>query len=630
MKKQDYGLKQAKPEKSKYPWLFPVCFLLWSIAFMSYATQLIAKTLKYHPDLGSPVFDIYYLPWKVLEWEKYIIDTPLGNKIDMIFGVFILSTIIAFFMLLRKKPKGNLNLHGTAAWAKKKDLARMGLDANDGVYVGGFPTRNGTKYLIHNGPEHILAFAPTRSGKGVGLVIPSLLAWPGSSVTLDIKGENYALTSGYRAKGLHHKILKFDPADDTFAFAKWNPLAEVRINTNHAIADAQNIAQMICDPDGKGLKDYFSQAGYALLTGLILHVIISKQGATLADVVAEITKSDNEGDIKNLLYAIIDTPHDKLLKTRHPDVSTTQATNIKDTIDSYAGEAVIKADRELSGVVSTAVTNLSLYRDPIVAKNTSCSDFSISEIMNSDIPVDLYLVVSPANLDRLRPLLRVFFNVALRKFTQIMEFEKGKSVAGYKHRLLLMLDEFTSLGKLEIMQKALAFMAGYGVKAYIIVQDLSQLQEAYTRDESITSNCHVRIAYAPNKVETAKLLSEMTGKTTVVDKKTSVSGKRIGSLSNASVSISEVARALLTPDECMRLKGPVKDANGGIKSPGDMLIFVAGHNTVYGQQILYFLDPVFKKRVQIPPPDYKKEDPVFKLGSVQNEKEHDKNYSSVV
>nr|WP_320194015.1 type IV secretory system conjugative DNA transfer family protein [uncultured Desulfobacter sp.] len=603
MKKQEYGLKQAKAKKSRYPLLFPVCFLLWGFAFMSYSTQTVARALRYHPDLGKPVFDTYYLPWKVFEWNKYIIDTPVGNRVDLIFGVFVLSTAFGFFLILRKKPKGNLNLHGTATWAKKKELPAMGLDAKEGVYVGGFPLARGTKYLIHNGPEHILAFAPTRSGKGVGLVIPSLLAWPGSSVTLDIKGENYALTSGYRAKELHHKILKFDPADETFSFAKWNPLAEVRINTNHAIADAQNIAQMICDPDGKGMKDYFTQAGYALLTGLILHVIVSKQDATLADVVAEITKSDNEGDVKNLLYAMIDKEHAQILKKRYPDMDTDLADNIQSTIDSYAGEAVIKADRELSGVVSTAVTNLSLYRDPIVAKNTSESDFFISDIMNSQNPVDLYLVVSPANLDRLRPLLRVFFNLALRKFTQKMEFKNGQAVVGYKHRLLLMLDEFTSLGKLEIMQKALAFMAGYGVKAYIIVQDLSQLQEAYTRDESITSNCHVRIAYAPNKIETAKLLSDMTGKTTVVDKKTSVSGKRLGGMGNASVSISEVARPLLTPDECMRLKGPVKDEKGGIKTPGDMLIFVAGYNTVYGQQILYFLDPVFQKRVKTPPPD---------------------------
>jgi type IV secretion system protein VirD4 len=278
------------------------------------------------------------------------------------------------------------------------------------------------------------------------------------------------------------------------------------------------------------------------------------------------------------------------------------AENIKNSIDSYAGEAVIKADRELSGVVSTAITNLSLYRDPTVAKNTSVSDFAISDLMGSEQPVDLYLVVSVANLDRLRPLLRVFFNLALRKMTEKLEFKEGKAVAHYKHRLLLMLDEFTSLGKLEIIEKALAFMAGYGIKAYVIVQDLAQLHKEYTKEESITSNCHVRIAYAPNKPETARLLSEMTGKTTVVDKKISVSGDRIGSMRNASIQMNEVARPLLTPDECSRLKAPLKDGNKNIIAPGDMLIFVAGHNPIYGQQMLFFEDEELLKRTKIEAP----------------------------
>ena len=598
--KEEYGLKHIKVEKSYYSWLFPVVFISWGVVCMSFATQTIAKAYKYTPDLGRPVFSRLYLPWKVFEWQPYL-SGSVSDKIDLILGFFILSSVVVFFFLLKKKPKANVKLHGTATWAKQNELKDMGLDADTGVYVGGFPTRSGTKYLIHNGPEHIMAFAPTRSGKGVGLVIPSLLIWEGSSITLDIKGENYALTAGYKAQQ-GHRVLRFDPADESHCFASFNPLAEIRLSGSQAIADTQNIAQMICDPDGKGLKDYFSQAGYAFLTGLILHTIVVKKEAALSDVVAEITKSDNDGDVKNLLYAIIDEDHVNHLLRRFPGMDRKIAENIKESIDSYAGEAVIKADRELSGVVSTAITNLSLYRDPTVAKNTAVSDFAISDIMGSDDPVDLYLVVSPANLDRLRPLLRVFFNLALRKMTEKMEFEGGRSVAAYKHRLLLMLDEFTSLGKLEIMQKALAFMAGYGLKAFIIVQDLSQLQEAYTKDESITSNCHVRIAYAPNKIETAKLLSEMTGKTTVVDKKTSVSGKRIGSLSNASVQMREVARPLLTPDECMRLKGPLKDESGRITEPGDMLIFVAGYNAVYGQQILFFMDRELLKRSQIPAP----------------------------
>ena len=150
--------------------------------------------------------------------------------------------------------------------------------------------------------------------------------------------------------------------------------------------------------------------------------------------------------------------------------------------------------------------------------------------------------------------------------------------------------------------KVIAFMAGFGLKAYFIVQDLTQLHSAYTKDENIISNCHIRIAYAPNKVETAKVLSDMTGKTTVVTKKTSLSGSRSGHLGRASVSVGETGRALLTPDECMRLPGAKKDANMQIIEAGDMLVFPAGFPPVYGKQILYFLDPVFSERSQIKTP----------------------------
>lgn len=598
--KAKYGLRQATVERNFFSWLFPLGFISWAIVCMSYATQIIANAYRYDPRLGSPIFRHFYWPWKVFEWQS-LLTKSVSNKVDMILGVFGLVSVVFFIFLLKKKPKANTKLHGTATWAEQKELKDMGLEEDEGVYVGGFPVKNGTKYLIHNGPEHILAFAPTRSGKGVGLVIPSLLIWKGSSITLDIKGENYALTAGYKAK-IGHKTLRFDPADESHSSARWNPLSEIRLSGSQAIADAQNIAQMICDPDGKGMKDYFTQAGYAFLTGLILHTIVVKRNAALSDVVAQITKSDNDGDIKNLLYAIMDEDHKNILMQRFPTMDNSYAENIKNSIDSYAGEAVIKADRELSGVVSTAITNLSLYRDPTVAQNTSVSDFAISDLMGSEQPVDLYLVVSVANLDRLRPLLRVFFNLALRKMTEKLEFKEGKAVAHYKHRLLLMLDEFTSLGKLEIIEKALAFMAGYGIKAYVIVQDLSQLHKEYTKEESITSNCHVRLAYAPNKPETARLLSEMTGKTTVVDKKISVSGDRIGSMRNASIQMNEVARPLLTPDECSRLKAPLKDGNKNIIAPGDMLIFVAGHNPIYGQQMLFFEDEELLKRTKIEAP----------------------------
>lgn len=149
-----------------------------------------------------------------------------------------------------------------------------------------------------------------------------------------------------------------------------------------------------------------------------------------------------------------------------------------------------------------------------------------------------------------------------------------------------------------------AYIAGYGGKVYIIVQDISQLSAVYGKDNALMANCHVRIAYAPNTIDTAKILSDMTGKTTVVEEKVSFSGSRTGHLKNASVNITETARPLLTPDECLRLPGPLKDAQGKVLSPGDMLVFTAGQSPIYGRQILYFHDPVFLARSKIPVPGF--------------------------
>ncbi|MDR2947446.1 MAG: type IV secretory system conjugative DNA transfer family protein, partial [Candidatus Adiutrix sp.] len=241
-----------------------------------------------------------------------------------------------------------------------------------------------------------------------------------------------------------------------------------------------------------------------------------------------------------------------------------------------------------------------LYKDPVVARNVSRCDFRLNDLMNYEVPVNLYLVISPADIDRLRPLLRIFVAQMLGRLTEKMEFEDGASKAGYKHRLLLMLDEFTSLGKLAIVERAIAYMAGYGCKGYFIVQDTKQLSHVYGQDNALMANCHIRIAYAPNLPETAEYLSKMAGTTTVVDKKISISGGARGGKSR-STSISETSRPLLTPDECMRLPGLSKDA-AGHTVPGDMLIFTAGNPPIYGRQILYFIDPVFAARAKVKAP----------------------------
>jgi len=606
---RSYGLPHKRVTRKIIPLFCTLLLVVCALAGSCWATQKIAEAYAYHPALGSPVWGKVYLPWSWIVWQQRFNDPQgiIATAIEQGQMVFIAPLMVVFAVLLQfmRKPEGRADLHGSAKWATKEEIEAAGLLNRAGVYVGGWMDKARQLYLRHNGPEHILAFAPTRSGKGVGLVLPTLLSWPGSALILDIKGENWALTAGWR-QSQGHKVLRFDPSDPSEAGVRINPLLEVRLDGPRAIPDAQNVASMIVDPDGKGLKDYWNKAAFSFFAGAVLHCMLKvrlseKRDATLCDLSCML--ADENRSIRDVFEEMLETNHVEVMtKIFGQNVAPENAQAMHTFIAAAAREMLNKADSELSGVVSTAVANIALYRDPVVARNTSASDFRISDLMNHEAPVSLYLVISPADMDRLRPLLRLIINVILRRLTERMEFEDGATRINYRHRLLLMIDEFPSLGRLEIFERALAFMAGYGVKAYLIVQDLAQLQKEYGKDESIVSNCHVRIAYAPNKVETAKVLSEMTGKTTVIEKKTTLSGARAGHLNHANVSITETARALLTPDECMRLPGAKKNVDGLVTAPGDMLVFVAGYAPIYGRQILFFLDPTFLQRSKIPAP----------------------------
>jgi type IV secretion system protein VirD4 len=455
---------------------------------------------------------------------------------------------------------------------------------------------------VHNGPEHLLTYAPTRSGKGVGQVLPTLLSWKHSSIVHDIKGECWALTAGWR-KSIGHKVLKFEPTASDGSSIKFNPLDEVRIGTMREVADAQNIAQMIVDPDGKGMADHWAKTGHELLSAAIIHILYSFPNKTLRGLVSFFC--DPTMSIEQVANSMLTTQHDPDGKYNWVDPITGAYTKIHPVVAESARSFLNKSENERSGVQSTAMSYLSLYRDPIVAENTSVSEFKIADIMNSDTPVDLYFVLPPNDKERIRPLTRLVINQFFRLNTESMKFENGRSVKSYKNRCLAMLDEFPALGKLELVEECLAFVAGYGIKCFLITQDISQLQKAYTKDESIISNCHVRSAYAPNKIETAEILSKNLGVMTVTRNQRSYSGNRLNPwLGHVMAAEQESQRPLLTADECMRLPGAQKSQDGQqIIAPGDMLLMVAGYPPIYGKQILYFKDPIFDRRSKIPAPE---------------------------
>jgi type IV secretion system protein VirD4 len=515
-----------------------------------------------------------------------------------LFGVLASAGLLLFLGMHGRTARRHEGIHGTAHWADERDIRAAGLlppkgKLGAGVYVGGWTDSRGRlHYLRHDGPEHIAAIAPTRSGKGVGLVVPTLLSWPHSVVVNDQKAELWHLTAGWRQTKAGNVVMRFDPgaAEGSVAF---NPLAEIRLGTIHEVGDVQNLVTILVDPSGKGLIDHWAKTAHAFLTGAILHVLYQarEQGKT--------------GTLPNVADALSDPnrPIDGLYRDMRMNKWANGEAHI--TVAQAARDMENRPAEERGSVLSTAMSFLSLYRDPLIAKNVSRSDFCILDLMNHDRPVTLYLVVHAEDKDRLKPLMRLIINQLMRVLLRPdITYKDGRPVMPHKHRMLLMLDEFPSYGKLEVFQEALAYIAGYGIKAYLIMQDISQLWGAYGRDESIISNCHIRVAYAPNKIETAEWLSKMLGTTTIVKEDITQSGQRAAPvLQNVSKTYHQIARALMTPDEVMRLKSPAKGVDGGITTPGDMLVFAAGHAPIHGTQSLYFRDAVFAARAKLPAPE---------------------------
>lgn len=633
-RQQLYVIPRTQGDITRFVWVAFLIFGLVTALTFVLVTQYTAWQFRFHPTLGSPAAILgqtrIYWPWDILIWIfRYFRPDSSPDVMSVIKTAQVMlaagaMTAIVFpvayvFRRTRKLKDERNDLHGSAHWAVADEIEAAGIlptrENVGGVMLGAvdIPVKNSgfnpfgakakTVYLRHSGPEHILVFAPTRSGKGVGIVVPTLLSWSESVLVHDIKGENWALTSGFRERVLKQRCLRFSPSETDSA--RFNPLSEIRLDDN-LVKDVQNVSTMIVDPDGKGLQDHWAKTGFDLMTGVIIFVLVSDELAdaqrNLSTVQAILSDGGPVRELAERLAADKDTNADEKTKIAegfravmeyirdigYERIGAGHCTDVElvawKTASQAAQSFLNKASNEASGVLSTALSFLSLYRDPIVAANTSTSDFTIESLMQRR--TSMYLVVPPSDKDRLKPLLRLVINQVVRRLTEKMEFdETGASKSRFPHKMLLLIDEFPALGKLEIFEEALAFIAGYGLKALLITQDLSQLTKAYSRDESILSNCHIRIAFAPNKIETAELLSKMSGASTVAHTQRNFSGSRLSVvLNNVSTNEQLSQRPLLTPDETMRLP------------PADELVFVAGHAPIYCQKIIYYKDAALAQR----------------------------------
>ena len=534
------------------------------------ATQWTAWRLGFQSQLGNPWFElagwpIYYPP--ALFWWWYAFDAYApsifveGGGIAASGGLTAIAAAI-LMSIIRAREARNVATYGSARWAEDREIRTAGLLGPDGIVLG----RYDCDYLRHDGPEHVLCFAPTRSGKGVGLVVPTLLTWPGSAIVHDIKGENWTLTAGFRAK--HGRVLLFDPTNAKSS--AYNPLLEVR-QGEWEVRDVQNIADILVDPEGSlDKRNHWEKTSHSLLVGAILHVLYAEKDKTLAGVANFL--SDPRRPVEATLRAMMDTPH-------------LGEAGVHPVIASSARELLNKSENERSGVLSTAMSFLGLYRDPVVARVTARCDWRIADLVGTLEPVTLYLVVPPSDINRTKPLIRLILNQIGRRLTEELH------TSGKRHRLLLMLDEFPTLGRLDFFESALAFMAGYGLKSFLIAQSLNQIEKAYGANNSVLDNCHVRVAFATNDERTAKRISDALGTATELRDSTNYAGHRLAPwLGHLMVSRQETARPLMTPGEIMQLP------------PTEEIVMVAGTPPIRAKKARYFEDARFQERL-LPPPD---------------------------
>jgi type IV secretion system protein VirD4 len=599
-------IKRTLKQRMRYFSLMVVIFGMGSFV----ATQFTAVHLHFPPALGKPIITSLklYNPFRFWYWVYQYGDRP-DMSLSFTAGwwcigvaLFIIFVFAVVINLLEHLSKQRADTHGSAHFAIHNEVKKSGLiafkrenkknknesesESKNAVYVGAYEnTLTGKQYyLTDSSMTHVFAFAPSRSGKGVGLIIPTLLSYQSSVIISDFKLENWHFTAGFR-KSIGHVVLKFDPTCTDGSSACFNPLKEIRFR-QHEVRDVQLIADMLVDPDGKGNHNHWSNAANSLLVSVILHVLYAEQDKSLAGVRAFLTNP--HCSVEESLQAMLSATHDAGYQYGWVDPITKIATATHPIVASGAQEMLNKCEEERNSIISSALTYLKLYRDPIIANNTRGHDFKIMDFIEHKKPISLYLGIPPSDLTRIMSLMRLLLQMILSRLTESPAMYTENPT---RRQVLLMLDEFPQFGKLPFFEKALSYSAGYNIRAYLISQDMQQIYQEYGAHQSILSNCGIRIAYAPNTLETAKHLSELLGATTLRHQHTNYSGKRFNYLlNNMSINEQEIKRPLLTPDELMRLPQDVA------------LIFKNGIAPIYGKKIYYYLDALFDQcsRIAVP------------------------------
>lgn len=481
------------------------------------------------------------------DFTMKIVGPPAGGLVLALVFLYMLRAPLLDFRPFKYKE----SVHGDAHWASEPEIRKAKLRAKRGILLGRTGKAN---YLVADDFQHVLLFAPTGSGKGVGFVIPNLLFWDQSVVVHDIKGENHELCSGYRKK-LAQEVFLWNPADPDGISHCYNPLDWISEKPGQMVDDVQKICNLIL-PE----QEFWQNEARSLMLGVILYLCAVPEKVQSFGEVVRTMRSD---DVVYNLAVVLDT----IGKRIHPVAYMNIAAFLQ------------KADKERSGVISTLNSGLELWANPLIDATTARSDFDMQQLKKKKMSI--FCCVTPDNLKRLEPLLKVFYQQATDFLTRNMP-RKDEPFG-----VMFFMDEFPSLGEMPQFQVGIAYFRGYRVKLFLIVQDTQQLKGIYEEAgmNSFLSNCFYRITFAANNIDTANLISQLIGNKTATQ--ASHNKPKFLDLNPGArtVNTSEVQRALLLPQEVITLP---RD---------DQIILIESFPPIRTKKIFYYKDPFFKKRL---------------------------------
>jgi type IV secretion system protein VirD4 len=449
-------------------------------------------------------------------------------------------------------------------------------------------------YLRDKSSRHVLVAAATETGKTASTVIMSALEWEGSMLVLDVKEEIYKATAGWRQiQG--HICLKFSPKDRN-GCARFNPLSFVRLGTDYEISDAQLIAEALGNPGREGdSSSHWNETSTSLITGVILHELYRVRReqhrlATLRDVSIGLSPFDT--DFRAYLHSMTTYEHD-FEGERGWKLPDGKPTKVHPVIWEKAKEALARAEEEAGSVLSTAKKRFALFVDPLVNNATSNCDWTVEDLIDESRRVSVYMVIPPADRERLSPLIRVTTMCVLNRIAE------RKLARRYK--LLALLDEVAVLGYVKQLESTPSYIRDYGVKFMFVVQDIGQIVKHYGERNELATNCQFKLTFAVNELETARTLSATLGSFTVQRASFNFSQKPKLLLDGDGVTanVQNTKRALAEPEELMALETPRREGDR-VTFPGEFVMTIFGCAPARGRQGFWFLDPKVAKRVHLP------------------------------